>query len=124
MQSEIIVGTARRRYWSDAEKVSILEEVGVYGASVSDVARRHDLTRQHLYQWRAQLRRKGLLPEVCGETVFVALPEPTGAPQEALSVDGRDDRIEIVLSKGRRLKCSGHLADTTLLRLIRLVEAA
>ncbi|WP_220789873.1 hypothetical protein [Gluconacetobacter johannae] len=31
----------------------VLSEVGVDGATVSDMARRHDLTRQHLYQLAA-----------------------------------------------------------------------
>jgi transposase-like protein len=36
--------------------LAIVEEVGIDGLSVSDVARRHDITRQHIYQWRAELR--------------------------------------------------------------------
>ncbi len=48
MRHEVIVGVERRRHWSDEEKLSILREVGIGGATVSDVARRHDLTRQHI----------------------------------------------------------------------------
>lgn len=36
-----VLGIERRRRWSDGQKVSILGEVGVSGATVSDVARRH-----------------------------------------------------------------------------------
>jgi transposase len=34
-------------------------EAAANGAPVADVARRHDITRQHIYQWRRELRDKG-----------------------------------------------------------------
>ncbi|WP_244519385.1 transposase [Paracoccus alcaliphilus] len=34
--------------------------MGVNGRTVTDVAREADLTRQHIYQWRQEMRRKGL----------------------------------------------------------------
>ncbi|NPC89880.1 transposase [Gluconacetobacter entanii] len=40
MTQEILIGVERRRRWSDERKLAILAEVGVDGASVSDVARR------------------------------------------------------------------------------------
>ncbi|WP_367177061.1 transposase, partial [Donghicola sp.] len=52
MRQEVIIGVERRRRWRDEEKLAILDEVGVNGATVSDVARAHDITRQHIYQWR------------------------------------------------------------------------
>jgi transposase len=59
MRQEVMTGAERRRRWSDSEKRSILGEVGVRGATVAEVARRHDLTRQHIYQWRAEMRHRG-----------------------------------------------------------------
>lgn len=58
MRHEILVGVERRRRWSIEQKLQILSEVGVDGATVADVARRHDVTRQHIYQWRREMRRK------------------------------------------------------------------
>ncbi|WP_204157041.1 transposase [Tritonibacter mobilis] len=52
MRHEVIVGVERRRRWREEEKLSILGKVGLNGATVSDVARCHDITRQHIYQWR------------------------------------------------------------------------
>lgn len=49
MRQEVLTNIERRRRWSDAEKRSILAEVGVKGGRVADVARRHDLTPQHIY---------------------------------------------------------------------------
>ncbi|WP_225063193.1 transposase [Komagataeibacter rhaeticus] len=37
MGQEILIGVERRRRWSDERKLEILAEVGVDGASVSDV---------------------------------------------------------------------------------------
>ena len=63
MRDGMVLGVERRRRWTDEEKLAILAEVGVSGWTVADVARRHDLTRQHIYQWRREMRRKGLWPE-------------------------------------------------------------
>ena len=42
MRQEILTGVERRRRWSRADKLRILSEVGVEGASVAEVAWRHD----------------------------------------------------------------------------------
>jgi len=123
MRHEVIVGVERRRRWSDDQKLSIVMEVGVGGATVAEIARRHDLTRQHIYQWRRALRRKGLWP-CSGETVFLALD----APREAVAADEppwcEAALVEIVLRNGRELRCRGGIGDADLARLIRLVETA
>ncbi|GBQ97071.1 hypothetical protein AA23498_2811 [Acetobacter nitrogenifigens DSM 23921 = NBRC 105050] len=56
MAQEILIGVERRRRWSDERKLEILAEVGVDGASVSHVARRHDLTGDVTLTW---LEREG-----------------------------------------------------------------
>jgi len=43
-----VLGVERRRRWPDAVKLSILAEVNADGWSLADVARRHDVTRQHI----------------------------------------------------------------------------
>jgi transposase len=60
MRGEIL-GLERRRRWSDEEKLAIVSLIGVGGATVTQVAQRHDLKRQQLYAWRQDLRRRGLL---------------------------------------------------------------
>ena len=59
MRDGVLPGVERRRRWTDEAKLAILDEVGVNGWKVADVARRHDLTRQHIYQWRGEMRRRG-----------------------------------------------------------------
>ena len=55
-----VLGVERRRRWSDDEKLEILSEVGVGGASVTQVAQRHETTRSQIYGWRRELKKKGL----------------------------------------------------------------
>ncbi|MGY3116106.1 transposase [Bradyrhizobium sp. S3.14.4] len=54
---EIITGTGRRRRWSTDAKAAIVAESFVPGASVSAVARRHDISPSLLFLWRRQATR-------------------------------------------------------------------
>lgn len=109
LRHEVIVGVERRRFLADELKLSILGEVGVGGATVADVARRHDVTRQHTYQWRQQLRSKGPRPESEG-TSFLALDAPellvVPKPQPASS-----SPAEISLTNGRTLRCPAGMTE-------------
>jgi transposase len=51
---EIITGTGRRRRWSADAKAAIVAESFASGASVSAVARRHDISPSLLFLWRRQ----------------------------------------------------------------------
>lgn len=52
---EVITGVERRR-WSTEEKLAIVAESLAEGAVVSEVARRHGLSPQQLFGWRAKVR--------------------------------------------------------------------
>ena len=56
---DVQVGAGRRRRWSDEAKGRIVAESYAPGAVVSEVARRHDISAQHLFAWRKA--RAGLL---------------------------------------------------------------
>jgi transposase len=71
MRGEIL-GVERRRRWSDEEKLSIVLTVGVDGATITQVAQRHEVTRQQIYTWRHALKHKGLWP-VEGGALFLPL---------------------------------------------------
>ena len=60
---EIISGVERRRRWRDEDKLRILSEIDG-GAQLNDVARRHDVSRGLLWQWREAQRRGRLVAEV------------------------------------------------------------
>jgi len=57
---DIRMGVGRRRRWSDEAKGRIVAESYAPGAVVSEVARRHDISPQHLFAWR-KAARTGLL---------------------------------------------------------------
>ena len=57
---DVQVGAGRRRRWSDEAKGRIVAESYAPGAVVSEVARRHDISAQHLFAWR-KAARTGLL---------------------------------------------------------------
>src|SRR6201998_4266739 len=51
-------GAARRRQYPEALKRQMVAETEVPGASVSIVARRHDVNSNQLFRWRRQLLPK------------------------------------------------------------------
>ena len=122
LRQEVIVGVERRRFWPDEMKLSILREVGLGGATVTDVARRYDVTRQHIYQWRRQLKDKRLWPEPEG-MAFLALDTPdlhlTSKPEPAT-----DAPAEIGFVNGRTLRCPPGMSEAEIIQLIRLFETA
>ena len=124
MRGDVLGGVERRRRWSDAEKVGIVCEVGLAGATVTQVAQRHDLRRQQIYAWRHDLRKKGLCePE--GAALFLPVDfAPPPVPEAKVAAGVVAPMVEIVLRNGRQIRCQGGIGDDDLARLIRLVEAA
>jgi transposase len=92
-----VMGVVRRRRWRDEEKGRIVAEAIAPGAVIADVARRHDLTPQHLWNWiRAARQGRFALPGN-GVPAFVpvlpAEPEPTNELAREVSCAA----IEIVI---------------------------
>ena len=125
-----VLGVERRRRWSEDEKLEILSEVGgrrsevgVGGASVTQVAQRHEITRSQIYGWRRDLKKKGLWSPDRGAVFlpvdFSAAPTAASVPAPARSV-----MVELRLSNGRCLRFDSGMDGETLTRLIRAVEAA
>jgi len=124
MRDGVVLGVERRRRWTDEAKLAILGEVGVNGWTVSDVARRHDVTRQHIYQWRREMRRKGLWPT---STAPAFLPvEMAGASEGAATTEPGVPvaEVTVMLRNGRRLRCPEGIGEAVLVRLVRLLETA
>lgn len=123
-----ILGLERRRRWGDEEKLEIVLSVGVGGATVTQVAQRHDVTRQQIYAWRHELKKKGLLT-VLPEALFlpVEVERPLELTELAVATQveaARPAQIELQLANGRCLRFDSTLEMATLTQLVRAVEAA
>jgi transposase len=116
---EIRVGIGRRRRWSEGDKARIVTESYAPGAVASEVARRHELTPQHLFAWRKAARAGRLaLPAEAAELFVpvVVAAERTAAKPAVASVP-----IEIagVVVRAERGMDIGWLVD-----VLRAVKAA
>jgi len=113
----------RRRRWCNEQKLEIIMSVGIDGATVTEVAQRHDVTRQEIYTWRSELKKKGLLSP-SANAVFV--PVDMNAVQTERRGDQQDPSgmIELRLTCGRSLCFDSGVNAATLTRLIRAVESA
>lgn len=79
-----VLGVERRRRWSDDEKLEILLEVGVGGASVTQVAQRHELTRSQIYGWRRDLKKKAFGRQIAGRCSCRSISVPAAPIAEVI----------------------------------------
>ena len=125
---EIITGVERRRRWSAAEKLRIVAESDQAGGGIAEIARRYEISRGLLWNWRSQLRRGVLRPEPPATFVPVKLlgeqrgAEPTtgGEPLRTAGCEPVGGKIEITLPDGTEIKV-GH--DVSLAALRRVMTA-
>lgn len=120
MRQEILTGVERRRRWSDEQKLAIVSEAGANGVRVADIARRHDLNRSQIYQWRRELARKGLLD--VERPVFLPVTTEPRIAEETPAEGART--VVVALAKGRTLTVTTAVPPAVLQRLIRAVEGA
>lgn len=57
---KLITSVERRRRWSLEEKRQIIEETYLSGGSVSQVARKYDITPSQLFYWRRRMEQGAL----------------------------------------------------------------
>ena len=111
-----IVDTGRRRRWSAAEKLRIVEESISAPRLASATARRHGISNQLLFAWR-KAYREGRLGDIPGFVPAVTVPEQPG---KGTGTGCR--RIEIVIGNGRRVIVDCEVDVEALLRIIRGLE--
>jgi transposase len=113
---------ARRRHWSDADKLRIVEASFRGSRVVSATARAHGISRSLLTTWRRQFR-EGTLGTVERQPSFApVLMAPEVAPR-AEPASGAE-RIEIVLGNGRRLIVGVGIEAAALARIVAVLERA
>ena len=76
---EVITGTGRRRRWDAETKGRLVAESFEPGCSVSELARRHDLSPSLLFLWRRQAA-KNAESKVRGGPAFVPMVVAPSAP--------------------------------------------
>jgi len=126
---EIITGVERRRRWSLEEKLRIVAETEQPGSGIAEIARRYEISRGLLWNWRSQVRRGALRPD----------PPPVFLPVQTISEPGNGhdtkymapsagsgaeqvtgSKIEITLPDGTSVKV-GHDVGLTMLRRVMTV---
>ena len=125
--------TGPRTQHTIEEKVRIVEETHVRGASVATVARRHNVNPNQVFAWR-QLYRRGLLnPQATQgdpQMLPVKVSTPTVLPTERAARPAVDRSpggkrvsrlIEIKLSNGHRIVLRGRVDAAVLSRVIDLL---
>lgn len=123
---EIITGVERRRRWSVAEKLRIVVETEQPDAGIAEVARRYEISRGLLWNWRSQVRRGVLRPEA--QAVFVpvrlidekrAEPPMMSGPDAGVAADSR---IEITLPDGTSIRIGHDVSLVTLRRVVTVLR--
>ena len=116
-----VVETGRRRRWSDAEKVRIVEESLTGHRQASATARRHGIPNNLLFRWRREYRQ-GRLSVAGADFGFVpAMVVPDEPPQRA-EPSSAVGRMEIVALSGRRVIFGGDVDPAALARVLEIVE--
>jgi len=113
----------RRRHWSEADKVRIVEESLRGYRQGSATARRYGISRSLLSIWRREYRN-GAFGGPGADGGFVPLVMEGVAPTpEARSLQAADDaRIDIALTNGRRMTIPVSLAPSHLAALLAVLD--
>src|SRR6516165_1270945 len=92
-----VTGVVRRRRWSDEAKGRIVAEAIAPGAVISDVARRHDLVPQHLWNWIKAAREGRFALPGDGLPAFVPVMSLEGGQTSEPAQDVRSPAIALVI---------------------------
>ncbi len=126
---EIITGVERRRRWRPEEKLRIVAETEAPGACFAEVAKRHDVSRGLLWNWRSQARRGALGPyptpaflPVCVTNAPMRdqLPSVGDPAWSSAKRHDPDCRIEVTLTNGATIRIG---QDVSLAMLRRVLTA-
>ena len=123
-----VVDKGRRRDWTDAEKVRIVEESLRGYRQCAATARRYEISRALLTRWRRDFRSGHLAAE--GRPQFMALQVGADANAQmakqptAVPAAGGDDRVEITLANGRKIALGIAVDPMALARLVQVLDRA
>lgn len=124
---EIITGIERRRRWRLEDKLRIIAETEQPGVGVAEVARRYEISRSLIWNWRSEARRGRLtraavsafLPvQVVSEPAPSAVSLPPASPVPPLN----DGQIEISLPDGSRVRVGNDVSLAALRRVMSVLR--
>ena len=115
LDGTVIIEGRKRRTWPPRLKRQIVEESCAPDVTVCEVARRYDLDPAQLFAWR-----KKFLPPA--EPMPAFLPIEMSDNAQTAEADDGPDRIEVVLTNGRRLFVSAVIEPKQLSRLVRALD--
>jgi transposase len=84
---EVITSVERRRRWAPEEKARIVASSFAPGVKVTEVARRHDISSQHLHQWRREARAGKLVLPLEDEMTFASVVVDHGRRSGGVEVE-------------------------------------
>ena len=124
-----IITVERRRRWSLEEKLRIVAETEQPGSGIAEIARRYEISRGLLWNWRSQVRRGVLRPDpppmflpvqTIGEPANGNQTKHVAPPAEAGATKLSGGKIEITLPDWTSVKV-GHDVGLTMLRRVMTV---
>jgi len=122
---EIITGKERRRRWGLEEKLRIVAETREAGASIREVAARHDVYPSLLHNWRRQVRdgRLAASQPTAFVPVHVSVPAPVAAGTSPPVIERQGAHIiEIVLPNGLRVHVGNEVNLPALRRVMTVLR--
>ncbi len=135
---EVISGPERRRSWSDEEKLEIVSESLVEGINVSALARRHGMSPQQLFGWRAKIRARmpaaaepppstsspalTFVPTVVSDANATPIDRTTTPAASGVMTSGAPSTIEIAIGAAV-IRITGTVDGKTLTAVLRAVKA-
>ena len=123
-----VVDKGRRREWTDAEKVRIVEESLRGFRQCAATARRYEISRALLTRWRRDFRAGQLAGGARPQFLAVQVePEPASkasGPSAVGRATVRDSQVEISLANGRKLAVAATIDPMVLARLVQVLDRA
>lgn len=109
----------KRRSWAMDEKRRIVDESLEEGASIAEVARRHDLNTNQLFTWRRQF---GVVPTAPQELAPILPVTITPEAATEYSAPGSTGQMEIVLAEGDRIIVWADVEAAALSRVVKTLR--
>jgi transposase len=132
---EIMAGVERRRRWSDDDKLRVVAQSALPGASLGAIARRHDISRSLLWYWRKQARAGRLTGTGSAQFIAVRVASevlsrercviPSTEPGSALTaaaLSQQEGGLEITLPDGTVLRTRAQVGASTMRRILSVLR--